>query len=316
MQLLDDRPPAAKLSATGIGELVTPQAVVPLSVELADDYGLAAGELVAVIDGDATSEQLRPFEDLKAGQTHYAAQIELPLAQLHVQAGQQLSLLARGRDLDDVRGPNVGLSSPVSLQVVTEQQLLAELARREQQIRHSFEQLIDDQEQLRRDLLTSFADLTAADLPGRLSQAERQQRQIASSATAVTQQFQQVYQELQLNRLDNEITRQRLEYGIIAPLSELTAQRLPEAADQISRLAEQPSTEQAAAVDSGQAELLAAMRAVLANMIKWEGLEDMVVALRDLVRLQEQLRQQTRQIIEQQGSSLFLEPGDQPGDQR
>jgi hypothetical protein len=47
------------------------------------------------------------------------------------------------------------------------------------------------------------------------------------------------------------------------------------------------------------------MRAILANMIQWEGYQEAVGMLRDILRLQNELRTETQQAVEKQGGDVF-----------
>ena len=58
-------------------------------------------------------------------------------------------------------------------------------------------------------------------------------------------------------------------------------------------------------VDVQQVALLSQMRAILANMLQWEGYQEAVNMLRDILRLQNELRTETKDAAQQQGSKVF-----------
>ncbi len=47
------------------------------------------------------------------------------------------------------------------------------------------------------------------------------------------------------------------------------------------------------------------MRQVLANMIQWEGYQEVVSLFRDIIRLQQELKAETEATVERQGSDVF-----------
>jgi hypothetical protein len=121
----------------------------------------------------------------------------------------------------------------------------------------------------------------------------------------VRQQFAQVLAEMTINRLDDATVRTRLQEGIIDPLAELGTREMSAAADQLRQLARQPAVAAARAVDPAQAQLLARMRAVLDNMLKWEGYQETVSMVREILRLQRELNEETRATLEESGGDFF-----------
>ena len=142
---------------------------------------------------------------------------------------------------------------------MTRDELLTELARREQEYRQDFERLVDAQEKLRGQLLSvfgRFAQRRAFDALGvELAPLERRQRNIASSVNVVRQQFAQILAALTVNQLDTSDQRERLENGIIEPLGRLVRRDLVTAADTLRQWAREKSPERASLVDPQQARL-------------------------------------------------------------
>ncbi len=58
-------------------------------------------------------------------------------------------------------------------------------------------------------------------------------------------------------------------------------------------------------VDPQQVALLSQMRAILANMLQWEGYQEAVNMLRDILRLQNELRTETKDAAQQQSGGVF-----------
>jgi hypothetical protein len=220
-----------------------------------------------------------------------------------------VTLLARAMDFDDVSGPNVAKSLETTLRVVTREELLAELARREQEYRMDFEHLIESQERVRSGLLTVLGrfgkDEGLPTLAADLTPLERRQRNIAGSLNVIRQQFERILAELTINQLDTLHERGRLGEGIVAPLTQLARRDLVAAADNLRQWSREGSAEEAALVDPQQVAILSQMRAVLASMIQWEGYQEVVNMLRDIIRLQHELHTETSDTLQEQAGEVF-----------
>jgi len=309
VRMLKDRPPQARVRLAGAGDLVTTDAVLPVELTLSDDYGLATADLVYTIGREGQLEHPVEIPGFRPGLRRHQERVDLPVAALAVLPGDRIGLFARATDADDVQGPNVTRSTAVTLEVVSRHELLAELARREQDYRRDFQRAVEAQEELRRRLLSALARLDdpeqRQETLRRLAAAERRQRQLAGQVNGVRQQFEQLLARMRVNRLDSDAVRRRLGEGVIAPLTELARRRLPAAADELRRLARAASPERASRIDPQQAEAVAAMRVVLDNMLRWEGYQEAVTTLREILRLQRELNAETEQEIERQAGDVF-----------
>ncbi len=309
MRIAKDEAPSVRLRIVGVSEMITPQAILPIEVEYSDTYGLASAELMYEVDGGTDKEALIPMEAFKAQAKSISTSLAWPVVMATVEPGDQLILRARASDYNNITGPNIGEAPAVSMRVVTRDELLAELSRREQEHRLDFERLVNRQERLRSDLLTVLGKLKrgdkATDIVGSLTQLERRQRTVASATNVVRQQFEQILAELVVNQLDTRDVHERLGAGIVEPLTKLTQRNLPAAADAIRVWARALDPEAASNVDPKQAVILAHMQEILEKMIQWEGYHEVVSMLRDILRLQEELRTETKQALESQADDIF-----------
>jgi hypothetical protein len=310
LRVIVDDPPRARLKLPGVGDMITPEAVLPIEVECADTYGLAAAELAYQIAREGTEEEgLIPLPTFKPHLTMFTTSLSWPVSTEGLQASQTVTLQVSAADFDNISGPNEAESPPVMLRVVTRDELLAELARREQEFRADFERLIDAQEALRGNLLSvlgrfqqeSAEQVLAADL----APLERRQRNIAGSVNVIRQQFEQILAELGVNQLDTLDERARLGELIVNPLARLAKRDLVAAADAVRQWSREGSAEKALRVDPLQVEILSQMRSVLANMIQWEGYQEVVSMFRDILRLQQELKAETQDTIEDQAGDVF-----------
>ena len=307
IRLLKDEAPRVRLKLPGAGGMVTTEAVLPVELELSDDYGLGAAELVYQIMGEGETDHILALSDFDKGAKRHEQRMGLAVSSLPVLAGDRITLFARATDLDDVSGPNEGSSTAVTLRVVTRDELLAELSRREQEYRQEFERAVGAQEDLRRLLLTAVDRLGdhRDEALTQLARAERGQRLIAGQVNGVRQQFERILTRMRANGLETEVVRRRVGDGIVAPLTRLTRRELASAADAIRRLAREPGAQRASTIDPQQVRILADMQAALANMLKWEGFQETVTMLREILRRQAELKAETAEEIKRQAAEIF-----------
>ncbi|HUU82482.1 MAG TPA: hypothetical protein VM243_03155 [Phycisphaerae bacterium] len=312
IRLLRDQPPQVRMSLPGVGDLITHEAILPVELDFRDDYGLAHVELVYQIAREGETERTIPLPAFSSGAKRFNHRTDLAVASLAGLVGDRVTLFARASDLDDVSGPNEASATAVTLRIVARDELLAELARREQEYRRDFERAVSAQEQLRRRLLTAMdrlaRDEDRQDAMAEVAAAERGQRQIAGQVNAIRQQFEQILARMQVNRLDTDDVRQRLGEGIIAPLTRLARRDLGAAADALRRVSRAQPGEMpdlASRIDPQQVEVLATMQAALANMLKWEGFQETVTLLREILRLQKEVNEETVEEIERQAAEIF-----------
>jgi len=309
LRVVPDDPPSGRMQLIGAGNMVTPEALLPIQIEFTDQYGLAKVDLLYRISREGESEGTIELPTFKPGQTTFAATLEWPVASRAVSPGEVLTLGAQAGDFDDVSGPNISRTPEQTLRVVTRDELIAELQRREQEYRLDFERLVDAQEEVRSRLLTVYGQFEAGTdaeaWANELTALERRQRNIAGSVNVIRQQFEQILSEMHVNRLDTVQERERLDVRIIQPLTELSRRELSAAADAIRRFSREAGADAAQAVDPQQVAILSRMREVLDNMIQWEGYQEVVGLLRDIIRLQQELHKESQDALEKQASEVF-----------
>ena len=121
----------------------------------------------------------------------------------------------------------------------------------------------------------------------------------------IRQQFEQVLIELRINQLTTPTIEQRLGGNIVEPLAELARRDLIAAGDAIRAWSRDASRETASQIDAQQVVLLTKLRGILAHMIQWQGYQEAVTMLRDILRLQEELKAETRNRVKEEGKGIF-----------
>ncbi len=153
---ITDQPPQVDLTLQGIGTSITENAMLPIAGKIKDDYDVKGAWVETVLD---TNPLLRtPL----AVQTDGKATNQLDLkamrdaGQLVAKVGSTLGLTVAAEDYLNLRDePHIGRASPIQLSVVTPEQLLILLERRELAMRARLEQIIGELSQMR-DLLVNM----------------------------------------------------------------------------------------------------------------------------------------------------------------
>ncbi|XZE51328.1 polyketide synthase [Planctomycetaceae bacterium SH139] len=168
--VVNDAAPEVQMRLRGIGAAVTPEVRIPLFGSAQDDYGLAELSIQLA----AVGEQPQPLHSLLAvpdREGAFTAEIDIrDLANAkqipRPQPGDKWNLFAEARDAYDLSTPHLTRSQLLSLEVVTPEQLLAVLERRELGLRSRLEQTISEMELLRDalDLLSREGWLPLTDL--------------------------------------------------------------------------------------------------------------------------------------------------------
>lgn len=310
VKVVPDRPPTIELKTSGVGELVTPIAELPLEVHAHDAYGLRSVTL-GLQRGEA-EPRILPLPGAEAPEREYRRSVPVMLAPLALEPGVRVRLIAEATDRDPA-GPNIGRAPGIDLRVVSIEEFLTELARRETELRREFERLISEQrvygdalDRVIGGLASTEAQVAAQQ---QLSALTRRQNAQAARCQNLARQFDQILAEMGVNKVSRAAEERRLSELIIQPLGELAGEIMPAAADRITALRSGRSAERLARVRDDQAEMLRRMRAILANMLEWEGYREAVALLREIIAAQSELRTDTMNAVGQQLDAIL---GDDP----
>ena len=334
--VLKDQPPEVNLNLLGIGGAITPFAKIPFQGSAKDDYELKRTELALT---SATNENAPPVLrniEVRAEDDTYKSLVDLRELSSNdtmatLKPGERLNLFAEASDRYDLGADHTTRSDLYGLDVVTPDQLLGRLERRELGLRGRLEQSIGEIRQLR-DVLNrvskddwqrkSVPESATANLQGqdnieraealrvlRIQQSSLQASKTREEVTGIAAALGDIILEMENNRVDSVDRRDRISLKVKAPLEMLVEDGLLELQrriDNLSLVAKNPETgPQVAANAVEQAEeVLLQLEAILESMLDLESYNEILDYLRDLIDREEKLIEDTKE--EQKNSFLDL----------
>lgn len=257
---VEDQPPQVEVSLKGIGSAVTPEVLVPIRGKISDDYAIQ--NTATAVQINEADELQRTFALAKAGTVEHQIDFRAERVDktgVEIKPGDKLRLFVRATDKYDLGGqPHAATSDRYELDVVTPEDLLAQLEVREIGLRRRFELIIDEMTQMRDSLLRVKASLGpdagassseegsgAGDLDAQpLSPEEKQRRATELRLLRVQRALQQsqksvaevlgvaagflgIREELINNRVDTEDRKNRLKEQIADPLNSTCTVQFP-----------------------------------------------------------------------------------------
>ncbi len=295
VRVVPDRAPKVRLRLQGIGSMVVPVAGIPYEVRIRDDVKAMEGRLEALKSADdrtAPEPHSVPFDPGTLGGESADLRGVLELEPLGLSPGAFLTLTAFARD-NASPDAQEGRSDPVSLRIVTLEDLLSDLVRRQQEQRQAFEELVAKETRLR-DELQDRRDKPPAspsDVREFGDAQAREQRQIARRVNAIEREMAQILDEMQNNRISDPSRIRELRRGVVDALGNLRKALMEEQSlrlDEIARrageapLGGRPGEEAALGYEA----ILRAMQGVLAHMIRVESFTEIVESWRALMEMQ------------------------------
>jgi hypothetical protein len=344
---LSDRPPQVAVQLDGIGTAVTPQARIPAAGRITDDYGLGRVWFEYAVDQQKPGERaIRQFADHPSDFQLAGAALEIRDLALRPGQKLTVSLKAADL-CDLGQGPNVSGSERWLLDVVTPEQLRVMLESRELVLRQRFDAMVLEMTETRDLLArldigppTDAAKKTDPakkpagasgkgrepgddepdDSPARQRTLRRLRiegaltncRKNTPEILGLAESFDDIRKELINNRIDTEELKDRLQKGIAAPLRRIAEAMIPELERRLEGLqavlddaAKSPALRDRAQQQAD--EILLAMRKVRDRMIEVEDFNEAVNLLREIIKTQDQLREETQERHKQKIRELLKE---------
>ncbi|MHB8970384.1 MAG: hypothetical protein ACYC3X_12665 [Pirellulaceae bacterium] len=331
-----DQPPVMAATLHGIGTAVTPDVILPAQGTISDDYDVDKSWFHVTVNEGAPRQF--PCEAAESGQLDAVLDFRALRAaedgfELKPKDKLAVTLMASDRcNLTDA--PNIGSGDRYQLDVVTPDELLANLERRELGLRRRLEQTIDEIGEMRdsvsrvkrapadargaapednRKLDSVDPDDKAVEGAANQTAEEREQslralrtqrslvqcQKSAQEIVGVAASFEDIRAELINNRVDSEDRKVRLKEQIADPLRRIGETMFPELERQLKDLEQKlndPSTSDLS-VDAAvqQADnILLELDKVLQKMLELETFNELMNIVRSLIEDQSQLIDETK----------------------
>jgi hypothetical protein len=153
---INDQPPQVDLVLQGIGTAITENAVLPVAGKVKDDYDVKQAWLETVLDESPVQKTSLEVQGDGKANSRIDLKAMRESGQMVAKVGSTLGLSLAAEDfLDLTQEPHIGRANPIQLGIVTSDQLIIILERRELAMRSRLEQIIGEVSQLR-DLLVSI----------------------------------------------------------------------------------------------------------------------------------------------------------------
>ncbi|QEF99220.1 hypothetical protein Mal15_32810 [Stieleria maiorica] len=347
-----DEPPSVSLSLVGIQSAVTPIARLPLECVAEDDYGVeSVTALVAPSTGaqqdDGPEDENREAGDLPTTADEPIAQPLQPDRDGHAEAvidlreltnsgripalkpGGAISVYAEARDGYDLEGTHLTSSEIFRLQVVTPEELLTLLERRELGLRTRLEQTVTETQGLREQLAGFQADRFELSMERQQGETEQQTRQrelriiglrvqqsglqaskTTEELTGIAESLDDLLLEMVNNRVDSKDRQERLGSGVRDPLRQIVNDSMDQLQQQIRAIEDSIDQPQSALNHTEAAiqttdQVLLELTAVLEKMLDLESYNELLDLVRGLIQDQEQLKEDTQEERKNRVKDLF-----------
>ena len=254
-----DGAPAVQLGRKGVRGEITAKAMIPLVIGVRDDHGVIAVE--AKLETMAAPEaSTQPAEGAPATPTkvikrtfpvpgiptrprkaELTVEYGLDIRPLKLSVGQRVSVRAAATDTlpELFGGPNRGVSAVHTFRIVSEEDLLMELLRRQKEIRDVYSRAVELQATTRDRVLAVKDQLDAVEVIDvevrrKLKLAASDQLRIATQCADTARQMQSVLDEIAANRVGTDAQIHNLSTRIISPLEEISKKPMSDVAALLS----------------------------------------------------------------------------------
>jgi uncharacterized membrane protein (DUF485 family) len=339
-----DQDPRVDVVLKGIGSAVTPDVVIPVEGTVSDDFGVDRNWFDLLLpEGDPLEFPIELVDGGKIDSRLDLREQRNKNADLEIQPGERLTLTVRSSDRFDLDGdPNIGSSSQYSLEIVTPDQLLSLLERRELGLRQRYELILEEMFAMRDSLerVVNDARGTSDDLAGsepedagrdpedklltpeekekrsrslrllRVQRAQVQSRKSSQETLGVATAFEDIRAELINNRVDTEDRKRRLQEEISIPLEIIATDDFPRLIEKLVELEKfngDATRESTLADETLQQtdELLAEMELILEKMLELETYNELIDLVRALISEQEALNEKTKKEKDKRDKDLL-----------
>jgi len=289
LKIRPDHAPKLTLRLKGIGGMVVPEARIPCEVLVEDDYAVTAvrrrhkwrlrDETEFTQGGDPLDDANRELaNEEKQPWKSFVVNHLIDLKPLKIPIGARFSFQFEANDNDVVARPEtgkVGKTLLMTIRVVSEDELRADLLRREKEQQQEFERLVDEQDKVYTELVATLTRIRGNnDVPAqdrnRLRELQKQQHTLGKNLDAIAAKLADILLEFRNNRIvDVEQELENREKFIIGPMQNLARKTVPETVDLLTqaRRTGTPPAERDIALKAAQ-EKQESIKDEMANILK------------------------------------------------
>ncbi|MEZ5989451.1 MAG: hypothetical protein R3F30_10065 [Planctomycetota bacterium] len=336
IKVVPDRAPRLGNRLKGIGAKVTPQAILPMDLEVRDDFGIrglelwwGAGDSAAIGSGTGIPEGFRTarpigMDEFEEGATEFQRRVRFDLLPLlenpedlsaadnPIRPGQFLALRWKAWDAlvpEGASEPQSAYGEAFTLKVVEPAELLAELIRRQREQRLEFERIVQDHQRDMGDFRTlddpNTPDEKGRRIKARIADLARHQRHLARSVQNVGNRYAEILDEMRNNRLEKADTLNKLENHIVEPLEDLAKNWMPDLARRLTDYQRAGQEPLKAAASDLYDEIYRRMMRILSQMKKLESFTEILSRLKEIIRLEDDVKKMTEDRLKKSLEDLF-----------
>ena len=249
-QVVPDTAPRVVLEDPATDRDITPQAVVPLKIDLEDDFGIAQVKMKYTVSngsGDPGEPLVKPLWTSVPGQAMVKknkVSDRWDLSPLSLAPGSMITLLIEANDFKTPNGPNIGKSREIRLRVVTAQEAARQMEDQRREIREETERVLAMQKQANRPVdeakrtLAQTKDQIPDAAKQELANAEQVQKQVGerlnNPADGLARKVDRFMQDLDNLKLQNPEAADQMK-GLKVALAKLEQGPVPQAEQAINR---------------------------------------------------------------------------------
>jgi hypothetical protein len=279
---VEDKAPKVSIHTTGIGNMITPQATIPVRLRARDEYGLTKGNLsFRYKPGDPKAKEGKDslvIEELGKGRE---AEVETTwdIEAIKLKPGTFLNFWCEAYDNDGLRNPKMGRSQVLSVRIVTREELMNDMIRRQQEQRREFEELIRVETTLFKDVVTGLPNKQVA-----FKQARKQLR-VARKVSSISKELLQILEEMRNNKILEDKDLTRLHAKIVEPLGTLMNEDLPNSRRSLEEYGLKLESRDLKQRNEGELrDILTKMESIKNQMLRLETLTELITRLEGIIK--------------------------------
>ena len=317
-----DKLPEVGLKLDYASDIVTPQAIINNRWLVKDDYGVKNANIVLSVlskeEKSDNSKKLKLIENTNKLIKTFDGNVNLQLPDYQLVPSQQILIYLEASDFC-IRTPEVlARSSVTRLTVVSVEEFEKFVFDKEQELRSEIERLIKEEESIQIVSASVLENIKLRSTWGNneikeMMNVEKKQKMMEQRNLRVVTRFDQLLNDIKVNNIvdENMNNKKRIESKIQNPLNELNEKFIPIALSLSvdMRIAENlPQKVKIIKELIGvQSSIIAQYAEILKAMRKWEGYYETVGLLKEIIKEQKNLKDQTEKKTKENIKGVFDE---------